>query len=150
MKLAEALITRASMQTKALEFRSRLENNALVQEGELPTEDPHDLFDEYEQLLKNLENLIARINLTNATTSVDGVTITELIATKDCLKQKVSTYINFINSASQIVSRHRPTEIKIKSTVNVKEFQTKADQFSSELRKLEMKLQELNWTTELI
>ena len=43
MKLAEALQERADLRTKIDELRSRLTNNALVQEGEEPAEDPQEL-----------------------------------------------------------------------------------------------------------
>ncbi|ONI48334.1 hypothetical protein AN643_01955 [Candidatus Epulonipiscioides saccharophilum] len=150
MKLAEALINRASLQSKAHELRSRLENNALVQDGEEPVEDPYELLTEYEEVMDAFENLIAKINLTNSIIKVDGISITEIIAKRDVLKQKLSTYNTFINAASRLVSRHSTSEIKIKSTVNVKEMQKKADQISAQLRKVDMKLQELNWTSELI
>ena len=41
-------------------------------------------------------------------------------------------------------------EIKIRSAVPVKDFQKQVDQGAKELRQLEERIQELNWTTELL
>ena len=40
MKLAEALLLRSDMQKKVESLRERIAKNALVQEGEQPSEDP--------------------------------------------------------------------------------------------------------------
>lgn len=42
------------------------------------------------------------------------------------------------------------TEIKIVSTVSVSEIQADLDELSKQLRTTDEKIQELNWTTELI
>lgn len=42
------------------------------------------------------------------------------------------------------------TEIKIVSTVPVSEIQKTADGLAKELRNVDEKIQELNWTTELV
>ena len=55
----------------------------------------------------------------------------------------------FLDHASDKVSRMTHTEIKIKSTVPVSVIQKKVDQMAKELRETDEKLQELNWTTEL-
>ena len=46
MKLAEALQERADLNRRIAQLRSRLESNALVQEGEKPAEDPNELWQE--------------------------------------------------------------------------------------------------------
>lgn len=43
MKLAEALLLRGEMQTKIASLHQRVTNNAVVQEGEQPHEDPREL-----------------------------------------------------------------------------------------------------------
>ena len=78
MKLAEALQERADLNIRIQQLRSRLENNAFVQEGEQPAEDPDDLLSELNENVKRLEWLISRINLTNCVTSVEGRTLTEI------------------------------------------------------------------------
>ena len=46
MKLANALSQRAELQTRIHQLETRLYNNAQVQEGESPAEDPQDLLQE--------------------------------------------------------------------------------------------------------
>ena len=52
--------------------------------------------------------------------------------------------------ASALAHRHSVREIKIKSTVNVRQLQKQVDGLSRELRELEETIQEKNWTTELL
>ena len=66
MKLAEALKERADLNIKIEQLRSRLTANALVQEGEKPAEDPGELLAELDGAIARLEELMARINLTNS------------------------------------------------------------------------------------
>ncbi len=150
MKLAEALKERADLNIKIEQLRSRLVDNALVQEGEKPAEDPEELLLELAGAVSRLEELMARINLTNAATKKDGKTITELIARKDALKEKVSVYRDLISAASQTARRAMRTEIRVLSSVNVRELQKQADALSKEIRETDAKIQELNWTSELL
>ena len=150
MKLATALSERADLQRRIAELGSRLNSNARVQDGEEPAEDPQELLAELNKDFERLEELIARINHTNNETRYNDITITDLIARRDCLNQKIGIMRNFLNTASEKVSRYSKTEIKIFSTVSVPELQKKVDRLSKELRETDEKIQELNWTTELI
>lgn len=150
MKLASALSERTDIQNRISELSVRLNNNAKVQDGDKPAEDPIMLMGELDRLFKRLEELMARINLTNSRTVSDGRTITEILAQRDCLKKKIEITRNFLNTASSKVSRMTRTEIKIVSTVPVAEIQTELDGLSKQLRIVDEKIQELNWTTELI
>ena len=128
-----------------------MKNNAKVQEGEQPSEKPSDLLKELEALLLQLEDLVARINLTNSKTVLeDGRSITALIANRDMLSKKLSIMRSFLDEASSKVDRYSRAEIKIVSTVDVAKLQKQVDAASKELRETDEKLQELNWTTELI
>ena len=80
MKLAEALQERADLNRKIEQLKSRLNNNVLVQEGEQTAESPEQLKQELDSSLERLAYLLAQINRTNCETSVDGQTLTELIA----------------------------------------------------------------------
>lgn len=73
MKLANALSQRAELQTRIHQLETRLYNNAQVQEGESPAEDPQDLLQELEEDYARLEALIACINRTNCCTLVDEI-----------------------------------------------------------------------------
>ncbi len=151
MKLAEALIERADIQRKISVLRSRLENNAQVQEGTSPHEDPADLFKEFDEKVKRLEYLISHINYTNATAkSASGNTIAELIVKRDMLALKISALGGVVNTASSTVRRATHTEIKILPAVDVKALQATVDKLSKELRITETEIQSCNWLTDLV
>ena len=149
MKLAEALQARSDLKKQLNQLEYRMSNNALVQEGEQPNEKPSELFKQYNDDLKQLEELIIRINLTNSRAKVDGVTLTELIARRDTLKQKIDAYRSVLSAASSNTSRATRTEIKVLSTINVESFQKDVDRMSRDLRELDNKIQEANWKIEL-
>ena len=149
MKLAEALQERADLNRLIEQLKNRLSNNAVVQDGETPAEDPKELLSELNSSIDRLETLISKINLTNCNTIVDGKSLTELIARKDCLTIRLNAYRNFTYQASQTAHRATHSEIKIMSTVNVRELQKISDKLSKELRLLDNKIQETNWKTEL-
>lgn len=150
MKLAEALQERADLSARISILENRLMNNALVQEGEKPAEAPEELLAELDRCSEEMERLITAINLTNSSTVSDGMTVTGLIAKKDVLNRKLSIYRHFLMTASQTAQRATRSEIKILSTVNVREYQQKADGLAKRLRILENRIQQINWTTELI
>ena len=150
MKLATALSERADLQRRISELSVRLNNNAKVQEGEEPSENPLELLKELDACLKRLEELVARINKTNNETKADGLTITDLIARRDCLKQRVSIMRGFLDASSEKVSRYSKTEIRVFSTVPVAELQKQVDAFSKQLRETDETIQGLNWITELM
>ena len=150
MKLAEALQERADLNRKLDELRDRLSNNVIVQEGETPPEDPNELLIQFDAAAARLEVLMARINLTNAATADGGETVTALIARKDALNQQVRTYRSVVNWASQTGHRARGTEIKVISAVDVRALQKKTDALAQELRRIDNRIQELNWKTELL
>lgn len=149
MKLATALAERSDIQNRISEISVRLNNNAKVQEGDIPAENPIVLIEELDSMTERLETLIARINLTNSSTFCNGKTITDLLAHRDCLKKKIEIMRNFLNNASNRVTRMTRTEIKIISTIPVSDIQKTVDILSKELRIVDEKIQELNWTTEL-
>ena len=150
MKLAEALQERADLNRKIEELRRRLANVILVQEGEEPAEEPAELLKELNAAIARLEYLMAAINLTNCRTKANGMTLTALIARKDALMVKLSSYRDLVYSASQNTNRARGTEIKVKSLLKAGDLQKVADQIAKEVRELDNLLQETNWKTTLI
>lgn len=150
MKIAEALILRADIQKRIAQLRTRLNNNAKVQENEEPAENPELLLTELENLISQLNDLIVKINRTNTLSKIDGILLVELIAKKDTLSQKAGILREFIEIASQKVDLYSTTEIKVFSTVNVSEQQKKLDKLSKEIRETDTKLQQANWTIDLV
>ena len=150
MKLAEALQERADLNRKIEQLQDRLNNNVLVQEGEQTAEDPKKLKYELDSSILRLADLIAHINQTNCTTIVEGQTLTALIAKKDTLSLKIRLYKEITPTASQTSYRARNTEIKIKSTISVADWQAEIDRMARELRLLDNQLQQSNWSTDLV
>ncbi|MBQ3671514.1 MAG: DIP1984 family protein [Treponema sp.] len=150
MKLAEALQERADLNKKIDSLNERLQSNAIVQEGEKPAEDPALLMEELDSAVLRLEEIVARINITNSRTIVDGKSITQLIAKKDALQKKAAIYRNVVSQASQTARRATRSEIKILSAVDVQALQKKVDALSKEIRVTDNTIQELNWKTELL
>ena len=150
MKLANALSQRSELQERIRQLEYRLQNNAKVQEGETPAEDPRELLRELEEDYAKLEQFIAAINRTNGGTLVDGVPLSNLLARRDCWKKKLQGLRDFLDRASELASRRTVGEIKLRSAVNVREMQKELDRQSKALRELDEKIQEANWTTELM
>lgn len=151
MKLAEALIERANLQKSLEVLRSRLRNNAKVQEGGTPSEEIDALLAEMRETLSRLEYLIVHINKTNElTTMKDGGTIAQTIAKKDVLAKELSLLSDLLSCGSELVSRYSRTEIKINATFSIKEMQAEVSEKSKELRLLDTRLQEANWLTDLL
>ncbi len=149
MKLAEALSLRADLQNQINMLTDRLDNNATVQEGEKPAEDPQKLIKQLNDEYKQLEELMVRINLTNASCKDGDTTLTALLARRECQSRRLQALRSFLDSASATASRATHTEIKILSTVNVATMQKQLEQDSKQLRQLDTVIQQLNWTTEL-
>ena len=150
MKLAEALQLRSDLQKRIYQLQERLNQNATVQEGEKPAEDPVSLLHELDGCIAQLEELMERINRTNSQTVTAEGTLTALLAKRDCLKIKVEAYREFLRQASGLSRRATRSEIKILSTVSVQDYQKQVDQMSAQFRQVDSAIQAANWTTELL
>ena len=143
MKLAEALSIRADLQRKVSQLRARLKDSSKVQEGDTPAEQISDLFLELEECLVQLEEMVYRINHTN-----EGETITRMIARKDHLSQRVAINQDLLEHVME-TDRYGRNEIKYVRMVDVAALRKETDIIAKQLRELDLKLQELNWTIDL-
>lgn len=150
MKLAEALQERADLLRRIEQLRTRLDNNVLVQEGEMPAENPDELLEELERCIARSEELMTRINLTNAAVTVEGESLTALLARRDCLKMKLSLWHDAVNTASQTARRATRSEIRILSAIDVPALQKRVDGASKLLRETDNLIQAANWLNDLI
>ena len=150
MKLAEALQERADLNRNISDLQNRLERVMLVQEGEIPVEDPQKLLRELNEAADRLEYLMAAINHTNDQTAVNGLSLTQLIAKKDVLSRKINVYKICATEAGMNTNRARGTEIKVVPTMKAAELQKEIDRMARELRLLDNLLQQTNWTRDLI
>jgi hypothetical protein len=153
MKLAEALIERKALKEKIARLRARLAENAKVQEGDQPQEDPRALLREVDDALRELHALIVRINATNIRTPLsDGITLMQAIAERDVLALKRAVLQQVVDAAT--VTRERGfaitrSEIKFRPTVEVAELQKDIDALAKEYRELDTRIQTRNFETEL-
>lgn len=143
MKLAEALNLRADVSKRLSQLSERLTANAKVQEGDSPAEDPAELLGELDRLTGQLEELISRINLTNSKTMHNGKSLTEMIAAKDTLSLKSSIFRNFLASASAKTDRYSNKEIRVVSTVSVRELQKNPTSFPKKYGSLMLRFRNL-------
>lgn len=151
MKLAEALALRSDMQRSVASLRGRIESNARHQEGEPPAEDATALITEASATLDRLEDLIVAINLTNAATRLaDGTTMTAALARRDVLRLRHGLLIAAADAgAGSGGYRQMRSELREVSTVNVPSLRRDADDVAHELRELDGRIQEANWTNDL-
>ena len=152
MKLAEALALRADASRRAEQLRSRITGSARYQEGEAPAEDAAALLTEAAGVLDELETLIRRINRTNATTPVDGGTLTDALARRDVLRLRHSMVTSAADAAAgdgQRGFRQLRSELKMIPALPVAELRRRADDLARQVREVDTLIQRMNWETDL-
>lgn len=151
MKLAEALILRADYQKRIEQLKQRLKQNAKVQEGDTPAEQPADLLAELESIAAELTLLIQRVNRTNSVTLLAGAqTLADALALRDVTKIRLGVYRELAQAASITQARATRTEVKFYSTVNVGDVQQQADRLAKAYRELDAQIQAANWLTDVL
>ncbi len=151
MKLAEALNGRKDLETRISQIRKLLGNTVKVQEGDSPTEDPEVLMSELECCLVKLERYIYDINVTNMQiVDEEGKTMTKLLAERDALKKHIDVLRHTFDQATETPSRYSRNEIKYVITIDAKSLREKLDQLSQQYRQLDMKIQMLNFSCDLV
>ncbi len=150
MKLAEALSLRKDLETRISKIKDRLENAVRIQEGDQPAEDPQELMSELDRCLGQLECLIYNINVTNMKiVADDGGSMTKLLAERDILKKRIDILRNTFNVATNSGSRYR-NEVRYVTSIEVKPLRQQLDKYSQQYRQLDIKIQELNFTNDLV
>ena len=71
------------------------------------------------------------------------------MAQKDVLTMRISTLRSVFDTASSSQDRYSRSEIKMVTVVDVKELSKQIDEYSAQLRKLDIEIQALNFQTEL-
>mgnify|MGYP005999636097 FL=1 len=151
MKLAEALILRTDYQKRVEQLKNRLLQNVRVQEGDEPNEDPKILLKELTELLGKLRLLIQQINKTNLNTKFDKMeSLADALTSRDLIGQERRIYSELLDQASMKLERYSRAEIKYITTISVKGMQKHVDELSQKYRLYDVKIQELNWKTDLL
>lgn len=146
MKLAEALSIRADLQKRVAQLKERIKESAKVQEGD----EPCDNVEELDEALVQLENLIYRINITNVQIVQDGDSLTRLIAKRDVLSLRVKALKEVVNYVAANDTRFGRNELKYVRTIDIKALRKEADTYAKQYRELDLKIQSLNWTVDLV
>lgn len=150
MKLAEALSARADLQRRVAKLKERIKASAKVLEGDDPCDDVDQLLTELDETLVSLQDLIYRINLTNVNTLKDGESLTHLIARRDVLAMRVRTMQDVVNHVAANDSRYGRQELKYIRTIDVAPLRQKTDSYAKQYRELDLLIQSLNWTVDLV
>lgn len=151
MKLAEALILRAECNKRIEQLKQRIIGSAMVQEGGAPPENPRELLEEFERTAADLMNWICRINRTNSMTEFhDGESLADALARRDVLLRRREAYSQFARSSYITQDRYSRSEVRYIATLDVKALQRRVDDLSKAARELDSKIQELNWTIDLM
>ena len=151
MKLAEALIARADLQNKAAQIKRRISQSAKVHEGDEPVENAAELLHQYDALMANLEELVIRINRTNAAAELDGGVLADAIAKRDSLKARINTYRELCEEVSVLREReYGSSDVKFVRHVDVSELRKQMDILSKQYRELDTRMQGMNWAFDLL
>ena len=151
MKLAAALAQRADIQKKLNQLQGRALTVIRVQEGDIPDENPESLIAEFERLSAELEVLIQKINHTNSVSKFnDELTIADAITQRDVLQKRQQFYSKLADASAARTDRYSHTEIRFVSSYPTAQLREKAEEAAIAYRFLDMKLQELNWSVELL
>lgn len=150
MKLAEALNLRSTLIKEIAELRKRLVDCVSIQEGETPIDTAEELLKEIEPLTEKLYRLVFQINLTNMETKEDGKSITELLAERDELGLRTSILNEALRRVNENKMRYRSDDIRYIRTVEPSFLRDLLSKESAKLRKINLKIQMLGWTHDLI
>ena len=156
--VGEALNRRSDLQKRIAQLQDRLSACVLAQEGEEPPESPDELLAELERRCDELQELIAKINHTNATARLaTGETVTEGLARRDVIALRQSALRAAIKTATGSsfgaglgLTRYSRSEIRMVRHVKVVDLQSRLDTLAQERRELDNRLQEHNWQATLI
>jgi exonuclease VII small subunit len=144
------LIERAELQRHNIELVEYIKGNVRLPEDEEPTGIPYELFNRYDANMARLEELVRRINLTNASAKMkNGKSITEAMARRDCLSSMIRAYKEIYGWLTSHFLREFEGGGKYVRHANYAELRDKINHLSQEFRVLDTAIQALNWAVEL-
>jgi hypothetical protein len=151
MKLGEALRLRSDNYKKIAELRTRAVASAQTQEGAAAPDEPAELLDTIERLWAETLVLVQRINRTNVVTVLpSGQPLVEALGERDYLLGVRTPFEAVAEAAGAVQPRYMRSEIRIVRTVDAIALRKKADEYARRHRLLDVQIQEVNWSTDLI
>ena len=120
---------------------------------EEPAEDAAALIEEADAALTRLQSLIRRINVTNSRLDLgaDG-TMTDALAARDVLRLRHTVLTEAAaaaSGASEQYLRQMRSELRQVSALPVAALRSRADAVAQELRELDNRIQQANWSHDL-
>lgn len=97
-------------------------------------------------------DLVTRINRTNSTTFFEpetGATLSDALSQRDHLAALRANLSRVVDGTIR-ADRMTRSEVKYVPTVSIRDLQIEADATAQAHRKLDSRIQELNWATDLI
>lgn len=152
MKIAEALIKRATLKSDTDALKERMKKNVKIQEGDTAQENVIELLETYKQKCDDLYELTTGINKTNQLTkNANDESLAELIARRDKYKEIVKTYKTLYDeSVIEKMNRFTRNEIKFVCTVSAEKIQNAIQNYSAKYREIDTEIQRLNWLNDLM
>lgn len=149
MKLSEALILRKDIQSRLDEMENRLCACALTQEGESPAEDPAALLAEAESLTQPAERAVRAHQPDQQPHHDRGTKPDRAAGAPRRAGTQAEPAVQPAQRASQAPRRASGREIRILPTVDIPALRKRLDASAKELRELDMRIQQINWTVDL-
>jgi hypothetical protein len=154
MKLAEALALRADAARRVEQLKARIVANARYQEGEEPAENAAALLADAGTALDEFEELVRRINRTNATAVIGAEgTLSDALARRDTLRLRHSVVTAAADAAAGKTTgyqRQLRSELKMLSALPVASLRAQGDALSREIREIDVQIQRTNWEVDLL
>lgn len=150
MLLAVAHNERTEAQALLADLRYRIGQNARVQEGGRPAEDPQVLLDRALEVSDRIRALGVAIDVTHVgATLPDGDTLVEAIARRDALDQQIRVLAEAADRASDRIARSGRAEIRELPMFDVGGLREEVERLTTERRALDVQVQRTTWTTQL-
>ena len=151
MKLAEALSLRKDLETRVALLKTLLGDSSRVQEGDEPGETPESLMEELDGCLEKLEYYVYNINVTNMNVKDEnGKTMTKLLSERDTLRKRIDVLDYAFKTITGALTRYSRNEVRHVVTIDQKTLRSKINQLSQQYRQLDMKIQTMNYTYDLM
>ncbi len=97
-----------------------------------------------------MQRLIAQINHTNSSVTFETGTLTDALAARDVLRLRQAMLRDLAEAATVTQFVGTRSEVRFRPAVNISEVQKQADNLAQDLRRLDARIQEANWLTNLI
>ncbi|MEG1637821.1 MAG: DIP1984 family protein, partial [Cellulosilyticaceae bacterium] len=106
---------------------------------------------ELADVLNQQEHIVKSINRTNVSVIVaKEESLADLIISRDLMKKKRNILSAIMQEAVIKQDRYSRTEVKFVNTIKISDLQKEIDGVSKLYRELDVKIQEKNWTVELL